>query len=291
MGKLDPYTQNIARLIGQGYSHQEVVGELKLPVSAAMVGWFARRYDMKSSRKPGARSHYEPYLPEVQKRLAEGQWTFDIWRELKMPGNPNKFAEWLKARGLIEKSKRPSKLDPYRQQIEKLAADGATCPEIVERLELPSDAKYLNKKMRHWGIETATYPGCSSGERHWNWKGGVTIVHGYRYVRAPDHPHKNHHGYYQEHRLVMEQHLGRYLQPQEVVHHGPGGTLDNRIENLTLYASNAEHLAETLKGQVPNWTEQGRASLAASADRRRKKRQPDSAECTTRQASGSGAPE
>ena len=49
-------------------------------------------------------------------------------------------------------------------------------------------------------------------------------------------------GYIREHRMVMELHIGRPLTRSEVVHHINGDTKDNRIENLDLVSSQAEHI-------------------------------------------------
>lgn len=70
------------------------------------------------------------------------------------------------------------------------------------------------------------------GEEHWAWKGGRVIdTKGYVLVFAPDHPAVVNR-YVPEHRLVMEQVLGRYLEAYEEVHHKNGIITDNRPENL-----------------------------------------------------------
>jgi hypothetical protein len=65
---------------------------------------------------------------------------------------------------------------------------------------------------------------------------------GYALVTAPaDHPHARQDGSILEHRLVMEQHLGRFLEEWELVHHKNGNRQDNQVSNLELLDGRAKN--------------------------------------------------
>jgi hypothetical protein len=83
-----------------------------------------------------------------------------------------------------------------------------------------------------------------------NWKGGVKMVDGYKYLWAPQHPHATKEGYVAEHRLVMEKCIGRFLGIKEVVHHIDGNKLNNKPENLMVLSSTGSHFIKMhLKGR------------------------------------------
>src|SRR5579872_1725846 len=63
------------------------------------------------------------------------------------------------------------------------------------------------------------------------WKGGKKKVNGYIFIYSPYHPNAVH-NYMQEHRLVIEKELGRFLTENEIVHHKNAIKDDNRLENL-----------------------------------------------------------
>lgn len=91
-------------------------------------------------------------------------------------------------------------------------------------------------KVRNYKIKTAKF--CSmacrakffcSGDKNYLWKGGRYSSRGYIMVKHPDTG-----KYVREHRLIVEQNIGRVLTEDEHVHHINGKRDDNRIDNLEI---------------------------------------------------------
>jgi hypothetical protein len=80
------------------------------------------------------------------------------------------------------------------------------------------------------------------GSNNPNWKGGkVDNGSGYLMIKRLGYQSAKKDGYVYEHRLVMEEHLGRKLESYEIVHHKNGNKKDNRIENLEVITQ-SEHV-------------------------------------------------
>lgn len=74
----------------------------------------------------------------------------------------------------------------------------------------------------------------------------------YNYAVVPSHPDAIKFGYVLEHRIIMENHLCRSLNSDEVVHHINGNKKDNRIENLEVM-TNSEHVKMHMKDRGRKW--------------------------------------
>lgn len=158
-------------------------------------------------------------------------------------------------------------------------AEGMTAPEIGRRLAVDAETVRKFARRRHLLIE----PEDQTGENHPSWKGGTTLDRsGYLLRRvAVDGPYgyliralqkrgragTDSQGYAPEHRIVMHDALGRRLKRGEVVDHIDGDKTNNARENLRVFRSNGDHLRETLKGRVPNWTADGKRRIREGVQR------------------------
>ncbi len=87
------------------------------------------------------------------------------------------------------------------------------------------------------------------GALFWNIK-KIVSKGDYNYAVVLNHPNRTKNNYVLEHRIVMENHLGRLLNTNEIVHHINEQKKDNRIENLQLMIDSKHMiLHQSVKGR------------------------------------------
>ena len=107
--------------------------------------------------------------------------------------------------------------------------------------EIAKECKVSFKTIARWldrfGIrKIKSYGITRRGPKAGYWKGGryKDNTSGRVWIYSPDHPSCTKKGYVLEYRLVMERFIGRYLRPNEIIHHKNKIVDDNRLENLEI---------------------------------------------------------
>lgn len=122
-----------------------------------------------------------------------------------------------------------------KEHIRKIV-EGRRWYKHSEQTKLKMSLAQKGKPRKHWTEENKKkLSEKMKGHKPFNWKGGrLKDGKGYIKVFRPEHPNAQKNGYVMEHRIVMEQSLGRLLRKEEEVHHKNGIKGDNRLENLEL---------------------------------------------------------
>lgn len=142
-----------------------------------------------------------------------------------------------------------------------LAREGKTSAQIAEVTS--KTPKAIQKFFRRYNFPNLHNIEVRRMQEQPMWNGGEKLMKGYTYRRTPGHPNGTKHGnYVAVHRLVMEQKLGRYLLPTEVVDHIDGDIQNNHPDNLRLFSSNAEHLRATISGRKKNMSDDGKRRIS-----------------------------
>lgn len=106
-------------------------------------------------------------------------------------------------------------------EYSRLKEKGLSMEEMAQSLGV--SAPTLRSRLTEAGMKSDSYH-----------KGGIRTWSGYIKLHRPNHPRADAKGYVHEHTLVMEEHLGRFLADNELVHHRNEVKNDNRLENLEL---------------------------------------------------------
>jgi endogenous inhibitor of DNA gyrase (YacG/DUF329 family) len=114
-----------------------------------------------------------------------------------------------------------------------------TCPVCGKEWTLSASQKYHRADYCSRACEARSRIKRPLDREH-NGKPAVIDGHGYVRIYEPGHPRATKAGWIFEHRWVVEQALGRYLDRDEHVHHINHVRIDNRPENLQLL-SHREH--------------------------------------------------
>lgn len=255
-------------------------------------GWsvraLAQRYNISKNTilrhlgdeaRPGGTKVLALSTEEMTNLYAEGYSLLDIAEKAGV--SYQTVTRRLKAAGIqlrpnhVRTEKHRAKMSAARymqipeQRLRELQAQQMSCREIATELGGCSEEKIRDDLIR-LGLPRL----LSKARPHRNafWRGGYTVDdQGYILVKMPEHPQTDAGGYVRQHRLVMEQELGRYLLPTEVVDHRNADTSDNRPENLRVFQSNGEHLRATRTGR-PKLPPEVRERLRQEAVQRARQR-------------------
>ena len=166
-----------------------------------------------------------PYLQECKCRISKGESLRMIAKDIGICKDT--LSKHLKANGVQVPTRIDGMKNVWKNHTHpRIGKKGPDCPVYGKKM-----SEATRKKMRPIWDE------IGDQRRHYRKKHSD----GYICVYLPNNHAADRGGYVLEHRAVMENHFGRLLSQEEVVHHKNGDKKDNRIENLVV-VTRSEHI-------------------------------------------------
>lgn len=137
----------------------------------------------------------------------------------------------------IVKYTKGQKIDLPHEEVKILYESGLTLLEIAQRFGISVEpVKRTLKEANVPRRKAAPRPGVFDGANNPAWRGGRYVREdGYVIVWTPE-------GYKLEHRVIMEQELGRPLDDAEIVHHIDRNPSNNDPSNLEVIENQTDHV-------------------------------------------------
>ena len=140
-----------------------------------------------------------------------------------------------------------------KKKLGKMRVNNRKNEEYCSLFECPVCGEDVIKPTGEGNRLTACSQSCAETMKEKKAYRPFIVVNGYKYIYKPNHP-KAIKGsrYVAEHRLVLEDKIGRFLTNDEVAHHKNGNKQDNRPENLELMTfskHSSHHAKERLRNE------------------------------------------
>lgn len=231
----DDAAENIARCIQDGIP--SAVLARQFGVGETTMLRFLAKHGISASRGLPPEAH-----DRVVQAYLQGQHSTTLAKQYGV--TPQTVTYLLKARGVRIRSR--AETNRMRAPIDDAELTRLMDEAILTQYEIAAhfgvSHPTIVRAVRRLSLKSKKGRGLPL-EKNYFWQGGKQIEReGYVLVKAPDHPYRSKAGYVREHRLVMEQMIGRYLRPEEEVHHKDGDPTNNHADNLQLFANHAEHM-------------------------------------------------
>lgn len=206
-----------------------------------------------------------PKILQVSSKYRTHEWLYQKYIIEKLPSQKiadivgadrKTIDQWLNKVKILKRGFGGSLGKPTKEWlIQKYTENKKSLNDIAKIVN--QDRKTVHRWLAYYKIKSHKQGDPRRGKDNPHWRKDKDVYtsssRGYSFKYKPEHPEARKNGYISEHRFIVEQKLGRYLEKQEIVHHIHFHRSDNRLEELYLFPNQKLHMkyhSDFLKGKV-----------------------------------------